>query len=62
MGRSGYAHASGAAKAFAKKLKDNGYSVETMQCDLRNHYTMIVDIRNPGDKEQLAILRFVSSY
>jgi len=48
------------AKAFAKKLKDNGYSVSTMQCDLRNHYTMIVDLRNVGDKEQEAILNFVA--
>ena len=50
------------AKALAKKLKDNGYSVQTMQCDLRNHYTMIVDIRNVGDKEQEKILQFISEH
>jgi acetyl esterase/lipase len=50
------------AKAFAHKLKDNGYSVKTVQYPLRNHYTMIVDIRNPGDKAQEEILRFIASH
>jgi len=50
------------AQAFAQKLKDSGYSVQTMQCDLRNHYTMVVDIRNPGDKEQEAILNFIKEH
>lgn len=50
------------AKALAKKLEDNGYSVQTMECPLRNHYTMVVDIRNVGDKEQEAILNFIKQY
>ncbi len=50
------------AKEFAQKLEENGYEVYLKRYDLRNHYTMIIDIRNLGDKAQMDILEFIRKH
>ena len=50
------------AKEFAQKLKTTGHEVYLKRYDLRNHYTMIIDIRNLGDKAQMDILEFIRKH
>ena len=52
----------GQAKEFAQKLKTTGHEVYLKRYDLRNHYTMIIDIPHPGDRAQMDILEFIRKH
>lgn len=47
---------------FTEKLEDNGCSVKAIRYPSRNHFKMILSIRQPGDQEQKDILQFVESH
>jgi acetyl esterase/lipase len=50
------------AGELAGKLEENGYSVKVKSYPGRNHFQMILDIRNEGDVEQKDILDFIAAH